>query len=128
MPSIAQVVVDHYNGVTTPTPKPVKVVKAKPVQEPLTEVQVALKESTINALRVGVWTVEFIKADGTHSTMECTLDQRYIPQPAPGELKVASPDRSHVEHLVAVYAIDRAGWRSFDIRRFKTCYKKQEAL
>ena len=129
MPSIAQVVIDHYNGVE---PQPTQVVApAKPAKRAapvLTEQDHERKRTVLNALSRGTWTVEFIKADGTHSCMECTRDSRLIPSD-PTQINVADPSKTHTaEHLVHVYSLDRQGWRSFDIQRLKKIYEKTEAL
>jgi hypothetical protein len=76
-------------------------------------------------LKVGTWIAEFTKADGTDTVMECTLDPKILP---PGEATAKQTTRSPQPHLVYCFAVDREGWRAFDIRRLKQFYKKPESL
>ncbi len=130
MPSIAQVVIDHYNGVQT-EPAPAKPARkpARPSTPELTQADRDRKDSVVNALKHGTWIVEFIKADGSQSCMECTRDGRLLPND-PTQIRVADPaqEAQAAEHLVHVYSFDRDGWRSFDIRRLLKFYKKVEQL
>ena len=76
-------------------------------------------------LKVGVWVAEFTKADGTDTVMECTLDPKLLP---PSDPTATKTERAPQPHLVHAYALDRQGWRAFDIRRLKQFYKKPEGL
>lgn len=86
----------------------------------------ALKREYLNRLRHGTWVVEFVKSDGTLTTMECTLDPGLLPQ-----LKTESAETGKLHNLpdlIQVYSIDRAGWRSFKPSTVKQFYPKPEAL
>ena len=136
MSSIASIVIDKYvreaNGEAVQTvpqvtdkgarPKPLKTAL---VTHALTEDQKQNKEAMKNALRHGIWVVEFTKMDGTDAVMECTLDQKYLPS---GPSTVAATTRNQTEHLLHVYATDRLGWRSFSVANVKKFYKMPEAL
>jgi hypothetical protein len=74
-------------------------------------------------LQHGVWMVEFEKADGGFTLMECTLDPRLLPP-----LKEGRDPRPEQEHLIHVYSLDRAGWRSFIVANVKNFYPKPEIL
>lgn len=126
MPSIAQTILDKYNGVVDNVQAAISGVadqgikalqpKAKTVpRAPLTEEQVRAKDMIRNALHKGVWIVHFNKVDGTPAIMECTLDQSRIPHD-PANINPTLPSLKPVqEHLLAVYALDRQGWRSFTV-------------
>lgn len=77
-----------------------------------------------NALHVGVWIVEFKKVDGTPAIMECTLDPRLLPA---AEAKTSGHAVETAE-TVRVYALDRAGWRSFRVANVTKFYQKPESL
>lgn len=83
----------------------------------------ALKEEYRTKLQHGVWVVEFTKTDGTPATMECTLDERFMP-PQP----ISENTRPEKDHLIHVYSTDRQGWRSFVVANVKAFYKKPEIL
>jgi len=48
----------------------------------------------------------FTKKDGTERTMKCTLMEKYLP-------KTVSSDRPRNEEVLAVYDLEKEGWRSF---------------
>jgi hypothetical protein len=100
MSSIAQILIDKWEG-NAP----------------------ALREDYRNKLQHGTWIVEFTKTDGTPATMECTLDPLYLPPANPD-----SQGRPEQDHLLHVYSVDRAGWRSFVVENVKSFYRKPEAL
>lgn len=95
--------------------------KANPVKvvPSMTEAQLAERERIYNLLQSGRWIVEFTKADGTASIMECTLDPTFLPPAYP----VATGTRVEQKHLLHVYAIDRQGWRSFVVNNVKRVYR-----
>lgn len=132
MPSIAQIILDKFNGVETDVQSASTAAESrevdskKAVQAPLTESEERAKTALQNALRKGIWMIDYNKVDGTPATMECTLDEQYIPR-APQGSSIDS-NRSKPAHLLAVYATDRAGWRSFAIRNVKKIYKKVDNL
>lgn len=124
MPSIAQTLLDKYNGVVDTVQSSItdaadkgiaalhKATKpAKEVRAPLSEEQVRAKEMIRNALRKGVWVIHYTKVDGTASTMEATLDSSLMPTQT--IFAGAEKKAPLAEHLLAVYATDRQGWRSF---------------
>lgn len=132
MPSIAQTILDKYNGVvnvvqstiTDAADKGIKALHAAtaPAQE-MTESQLKNKEMLRNTLRKGSWMVDYTKVDGTAASMECTLDPTLMPAQTSlmEEPKVKKPEQPH---LLAVYAVDRAGWRSFVVNNVTKIYKK----
>lgn len=82
---------------------------------------VGLRDDYKSKLEHGVWIVEFKKVDGTDTTMECTLDPKLLPiQESQKPARVVNDD------VVAVYSLDRQGWRSFRVDRVKACYPKPE--
>lgn len=140
MPSVASILIDLNNGVPKsqiqgdiPFPPAPSTRRSTPKREPhppLTEAQLKNKEALRNALSVGVWTIDFIKVDGTPTTMECTLDQRHIPYD-PNKINPVAPTTgaaAAAEHLLHVYALDRQGWRSFVVTNVRKIYKKPEEL
>lgn len=84
----------------------------------------SLREEYREKLKHGTWIVEFTKADGTPSTMECTLDPTFLPPPNPN----GRGERTDLEHLLHVFSVDRNGWRSFIVANVKNFYRKPEAL
>ena len=82
-----------------------------------------LREDYRSKLQHGVWVVEFTKADGTRAIMECTLDAKLTPP-----LKEGASERTEQEHLLHVYSLDRAGWRSFVVSKVHNFYKKPDTL
>lgn len=63
--------------------------------------------------------VDFLKKDGTLRTMLCTLKEDYLP---PVEFENLMQDRKRPEDSIAVWDLDKEGWRSFridSIQRFK---------
>lgn len=127
MKSLAQAVLDTYNGVQQePEIKPRKPRTPKAPQVLLTQDELKQKAYIIHRLRTGTWTVEFTKVDGTQSTMECTLDSKIMPTQ---ESHVAEAEfKSVPKHLIRVYATDRGGWRSFLANGVKLMYRKAESL
>lgn len=125
MPSIASMVLDHYNGVRPITaddsiPFPPAPSPRKPKRQPMTpivmtEQMLDVKEAIRSTLKDGVWVVNFTKVDGTLAVMECTLDPELLPND-PTKINPVAPTTgaaSAAEHLLHVYAVDRQGWRSF---------------
>lgn len=123
MPSLAQTLLDKYNGVVdnvqaaigSVADQGIKALQPKATnvpRAPLTEEQVRAKDMIRNALRKGVWVVHFNKVDGTPAIMECTLDHDLLP-PQTLIAGTEKPRAPMAEHLLSVYATDRQGWRSF---------------
>jgi len=80
-----------------------------------------LREDYRNKLKHGSWIVEFTKKDGTPAVMECTLDERLLPE-SERELEA----RTEQNHLLHVYSLDRQGWRSFIVDNVKAFYRKPD--
>jgi hypothetical protein len=128
MTSIAQTIIDKYTSPQAP-PVPSVVNAEKPITSTRpapTDAILKNKEALQSALRVGIWTVEYKKVDGSNGIMECTLDPRHLPEPK---------DPSHVQVLrvrpadvLQVYATDRHGWRSFVVQNVSKIYKALESL
>lgn len=79
-----------------------------------------LREDYRSKLQHGTWIVEFTKTDGTPAVMECTLDDRLLPQAEATE----GAKRTEPEHLLHAYSLDRQGWRSFVVANVKAFYRK----
>jgi hypothetical protein len=124
MTSIAQAVPDKMDGVQS-APKTKREPRPVPV---MTEEVRSYRASLKNALKVGVWIVEFTKVDGTSSVMECTLDPRIIPSDPTIIHEAPNKERQESEHLVHVYATDRQGWRSFYAANVQRSYQMPEPL
>lgn len=104
-----------YRGFAIPKPAPV-----------MTEAQLEKREEIRNMLRVGKWIVEFTRADGTNSIMECTLDPKLLQESDPTVF--AGAGRPEQNHLLHVYSLDRQGWRSFITNNMQRMYQSPEAL
>ena len=83
------------------------------------------KQDLKNKLSVGKWIVEFKKVDGTNSTMECTLDGKYIP---PVDSVTEKRKISESDETLRVYSIDRSGWRSFRTANLMKIYRSPDNL
>lgn len=99
------------------------------VQQQLSEAQrAALRESVLAQLHVGVTVVEFRKANGELTAMECTLDPALLPPPEPADpSKPAPAPRPPQPHLVHCYSLDRGAWRSFKLDSVIKMYRKPDA-
>jgi hypothetical protein len=103
--------------------------RLKPIPKPptiMTEAQLEKRAQIRNYLQVGKWVVEFTKADGTNSIMECTLDPKLLPESDPTVF--AGAGRPEQLHLLHVYALDRQGWRSFITNNLQRMYQSPENL
>lgn len=91
------------------------------------EVEVITEEEQRNALlrllKNGIWVVEFIKVDGTPSTMEITLDPKVMP-----ELIAENSGEAGSIRTIRAYAVDREGWRSFVVKNLTKIYRKTDNL
>jgi hypothetical protein len=67
------------------------------------------EEHLLNDLRNGEVTLMFTKVDGTARTMRCTLSQSLLP---PVDTTREPSTRKKAEHVLAVYDLDKQGWRS----------------
>lgn len=81
----------------------------------------AKKEEYRSKLKTGFWMVEFTKVDGTPSTMECTLDPRFMP---PGDSQDTGTKAADNPTVLRVYAVDRSGWRSFKVLNVTNIYQR----
>ena len=70
------------------------------------------KQEMQEMLRVGVRTVTFTKTNGDQRIMRCTLHHSYLPEQTDIEEQIARDTRSDT---VAVWDIEKDGWRSFRI-------------
>ena len=76
------------------------------------------QEWLIEALRTGSLTVNFTKSDGTERAMKCTLDETVVPKDfAP---KTESTERKKSPDVLAVFDVEKSGWRSFRWDSIKT--------
>jgi hypothetical protein len=127
-PSIATIVLNKYNGIDTPFPPVASKPKSPKAAPPImTEGMLKNKEMLRNTLRVGIWTIEFTKVDGTPAVMECTLDPKFLPKLDPEKInEMPRSEQPEAEHLLHVYSTDRQGWRSFVSPNVTKIYKKVE--
>jgi hypothetical protein len=126
--SVIQTVLDKINGVEPPragytdTLNIERRAKAKSKATALTEEQLTEIKALRSKLSVGRWIVEFIKADGSHRVMECTLDSRLIPNT---EANVKEQVEKAVSAAVRVFDLEKGEWRSF---RFDSLQKEPYKL
>jgi len=74
-------------------------------------------------IRSGVWTVQFVKANGSIRDMEATLDQSMIPEEhiPKSEKSQASDKTAHTvtnneyRGLVRVFDVEAQGWRTVNL-------------
>jgi hypothetical protein len=79
------------------------------------------QEWLLKALRSGPVTVNFTKADGTERAMACTLDESMIPTEfAPKVKEEGAVERKKSTDAVAVFDLEKEGWRSFRWDAVKT--------
>lgn len=131
MPSIAQTILDKYNGVVDvvqsavsgAADKGIAALHAATAPPVMTESQLKNKEMLRNTLRKGSWMVDYTKVDGTAASMECTLDSSLMP-PQVTLMETPKVKKPEAAHLLAVYAVDRQGWRSFVVNNVTKIYKK----
>lgn len=66
-----------------------------------------------NMLKCDIVMVEYLKKDKTKTTIECTLDKKYIPHNVQSAIP---PQQSPSDTSITVWSVDRGGWRrlSFD--------------
>tara|TARA_S200002703_G_scaffold92916_2_gene80321 strand:- start:186 stop:491 length:306 start_codon:yes stop_codon:yes gene_type:complete len=62
-------------------------------------------------LTAGIIEVSFTKKDGTDRTMKCTLNNQYLPEQK--DLKDEIDKRNKSDEVIAVWDIEKEGWRSF---------------
>lgn len=79
------------------------------------------REWLLKALRSGPVTVNFTKTDGTERAMACTLDESIIPNEFAPKAKVEGEvERKKPTESVAVFDLEKEGWRSFRWDAIKT--------
>lgn len=82
--------------------------------------QLYTKEELKTLLREGLWDIDFIKVDGSLTSMTCTLAPELLPAvPANSEPAPKLPN----EEVLRVYSTDRKGWRSFKIANLQKITK-----
>ena len=59
----------------------------------------------------GIIEVSFTKKDGTDRTMKCTLNSQYLPEQKDLEQEIDKRNKS--DEVIAVWDIEKEGWRSF---------------
>ena len=62
-------------------------------------------------LMSGIIEVSFTKKDGTDRTMKCTLNNQYLPEQKDLEHEIDKRNKS--DEVIAVWDIEKEGWRSF---------------
>jgi len=83
------------------------------------------KQEVREKISFGKWMVEFTKVDGSKSTMECTLDSKFIPVSEEKQEKSRIADN---EGTLRVYSLDRQGWRSFRVANVIKLYRSPDNL
>lgn len=76
------------------------------------------REAFKNILRQGVAEVEFIKINGEHRVMPCTLNADLIPTPPVKVLKegeVPKAPKAENPEVIRAFCTDKQEWRSFRI-------------
>ena len=63
----------------------------------------------VELLHEGIATVKFTKTDGTEREMRCTLMENQIP----GEKAPKNSTRKQNSDVLAVFDVEKQGWRSF---------------
>lgn len=81
------------------------------------------RNTLLRLLKNGIWVVEFIKVDGTPSTMELTLDPKIQP-----DLIAENSGEAGSTRTIRAYAVDRGGWRSFVVNNLTKIYRKTDNL
>jgi hypothetical protein len=67
-------------------------------------------------LKSNICKIRFTRVSGGISTMRCTLKPEYIPEYTGDAEKLAVANRMRqVNHILAVWNIDKNGWRCFKI-------------
>ena len=64
-----------------------------------------------SGLALGIIEVSFTKKDGTERTMKCTLNSQYLPEQKDLEEEIDKRNKS--DEVIAVWDIEKEGWRSF---------------
>lgn len=74
------------------------------------------KDTLKEDLRTKILVVEFEKADGTQRVMRCTLIPKYLP-PIVEAVEGDPPKKARQKNdsVIAVWDLDKQGWRSFHI-------------
>lgn len=134
---------DEQTGVQITIGAPPVVSKAADIyQEAQMQEYTALREQLLAHLLCSQVEVHFTKTDGEPATMLCTLARSFIPEFERSKLKSAqaqipmslgqllleqdplatinrgtTPQKPEDPNLIKVWAVDRAGWRSFRLER-----------
>jgi hypothetical protein len=81
------------------------------------------RNSLLKLLKNGIWVIEFIKVDGSPSTMELTLDPKVVP-----DIIAENSGEAGSVRTIRAYAVDRGGWRSFVVNNLTKIYRKTDNL
>ena len=73
------------------------------------------KNTLLDLLRTNIVAVEFIKKDGALRHMICTLDSSHIPSQDNERVSERKLRKALPADIVAVYDLEKEGWRSFNI-------------
>ncbi len=71
-------------------------------------------EQLREALRQGIITVKFTKADGSLRVMRCTTSSTIVPEDAKPTGKMMISEET-AKHTLRVYDVEVGGWRSFKL-------------
>lgn len=75
------------------------------------------RDSILQKLHEGETTVTFTKVDGSERVMRCTLNEAMLPPAEPTE---STAERKVNPNVVAVWDLDKEGWRSFKVDSVKS--------
>ena len=75
------------------------------------------RDSIMQKLHEGETTVTFTKVDGSERVMRCTLNEAMLPPAEPTE---STAERKVNPNVVAVWDLDKEGWRSFKVDSVKS--------
>lgn len=82
------------------------------------EMMIYIRNTISQNLHSGIVKVEFEKVDGTMRTMYATLQAKYLPEQV--DLEEAIEKRNKSTETIAVWDVEKEGWRSFRWDRVRT--------
>jgi hypothetical protein len=85
------------------------------------------KEQIANYLKTDTAEITFTKVDGTERTLNCTLQESFIPKREIVEDSTKTPKADN-PNVLSVWDIDNAGWRSFRIDSIKEIYSNHNLV
>lgn len=103
------------------TPSTIDKVKGDMGIHPPVQAQKQSKDALRRQLQVGIWWLEFTKLDGSHVTMEATLDPRVVPKSTTVSVKPEG------DHMLRFFSPGR-GWRTLLLDNLSRCYQLPETL